>query len=76
MRTAVSLSLNFPRWRTSSKSSPPLQILYVLRLIYMPEKELHIDLLGNKVVTFIILEELVHLDDVGMILDSQALKAG
>ena len=42
----------------------------------MPERELHIDLLGNKVVTFIILEELVHLDDVGMILDSQALKAG
>jgi len=64
MSTAASFSVNFPREMISSNSSPPLQILPSLKLY---------DLLCHNVVAFLVLEELVHLDNVGMVLHSKWL---
>jgi hypothetical protein len=60
MSIAASFSVNFPLAMISSKSSPPLQILRQLETFEI--------LLSHNVVSFLILEELVHLDNVGMVL--------
>ena len=64
MSTAPSLSVNLPRCKISSKSSPPLQILRQNLVSNISV----LDLLGDEVVSLVILEELIHLDDVWMIL--------
>ena len=63
IRTAASFSLNLPRDRISSNSSPPLQIL--------DASDKNESLLGNKIVAFGIFKELVHLHDVGVVLCSE-----
>ena len=61
--TAASFSLNLPRCKISSKSSPPLQILTEIhafdRIIY---------LLGDQIEAFAVLEKFVHFHDVWMVL--------
>ena len=64
IRTAPSLSVNLPRCKISSKSSPPLQILRQNLVSNLNVKYL----LGDKVVSLLILEELVHFDDVRVVL--------
>ena len=70
MSTAPSLSENLPLWRISSKSSPPLQILSKTRLGQSNVGHL----LSDEVVTLLVLKELVHLDDVGVILEKKSCK--
>ncbi len=67
MSTAASRSENLPRVKISSKSSPPLQILQKKQINSGLEVEIN-DLLSDEVVTLVILEELVHLDDIWVIL--------
>ena len=62
MSTAASFSLNLPRYRISSKSSPPLQILTALF-------RTKLYLLRHQVVALLIFKELVHLHDVRVILN-------
>lgn len=61
---AASFSVNLPLAMISSKSSPPLQILETL--ISTLEG---LALLSNDVITLLVLEELVHLHDVGVVLE-------
>ena len=70
IRTAPSLSENLPRCKISSKSSPPLQIL---RQNLVINECFRGYLLGDEIVSLVILEELVHLDDVGVILDKRVM---
>jgi hypothetical protein len=57
---AASFSVNLPLAMISSKSSPPLQILFSVKII--------ISLLSDNVISLLIFEELVHLNNVWMIL--------
>lgn len=68
MRTAASRSENLPLCKISSKSSPPLQILYNNQSLSCKNYDLKVNLLGHEVVALIILEELVHLDDIWVVL--------
>ena len=63
--TAPSFSLNLPRYKISSKSSPPLQIL---RNLVSGLKLVLKYLLSDKVVALLILEEFVHFNDVRVVL--------
>ena len=65
MRTAASFSVNLPLAIISSNSSPPLQILEKLRITK--------GLLSHNVVALLVLEELVHFHNVGVVLISKSV---